>query len=75
MGTKPPAPGPSGLLAFALLDELIRTLVDKGNVSPNEAAAMLERTIANIRSLNLAIGPEAVSVLNKMLHEYRKQTR
>ena len=61
MATAPPRVGVSDLVTFAVLDELIRTFVDHGDLTGHEAASMLDRVIANVRAMNVDAGGKAIS--------------
>lgn len=74
MITKPPGAGVSEFVAFAILDELIRTLVDSGQLTRNEAADMIGRVLTRVSGTNVGPAKQAVRVLKEMLDEYRKQT-
>ena len=67
MVTKPPGSGVSEFVAFALLDELIRTLLGK-----DDAAALIGRTITSLEGMTPGLRDKALIVLKEMLHEYRK---
>jgi polyhydroxyalkanoate synthesis regulator phasin len=72
MANKPPGTNVSDFVAFAILDELIRTFVDHGDLTHHEAAAMLERVIANVRAHNASAAGAAIAALEEMLREYRR---
>lgn len=59
-------------VAFAVLDELIRTFVDHGDLTGHEAASMLDRVIANVRVNNGGSEKTAIPVLKRMRDEYRR---
>ena len=70
MATTPPRVAVSDLVTFAVLDELIRTFVDHGDLTGHEAASMLDRVIANVRAMNVDGGGKAI--LETMRDEYRE---
>ncbi|MEX0853354.1 MAG: hypothetical protein WD036_08765 [Bauldia sp.] len=74
MAATPPRVGVSDFVTFAVLDELIRTFVDHGDLTGHEAASMLDRVIANVRAMNVDAGGKAIPVLERMRDEYRKPT-
>ena len=75
MATKPPGAGVSELVAFALIDGLLRRLVAQQTIMAADAANMIEGIISDVRALNLSTGERAIPVLEEMLREYRKQAR
>lgn len=48
----PPGTEDSAFYTFAIVDELLRTLVDKDVLSRPEIAAMMERMIVHLKGLN-----------------------
>jgi polyhydroxyalkanoate synthesis regulator phasin len=74
MTTTSAGAGVSDFVAFAVLDELIRTFVDHGDLTGHEAASMLDRVIANVRAMKVDAGDKAIPVLERMRDEYRQPT-
>ena len=74
MVAHPPGAGVSEFIAFAILDELIRTLVDAGRLTRSDAAGIIERVLDRVRGSTIGPVDKAVRVLKEMLDEYRKQT-
>ncbi len=75
MNTQPPGTHPSALIAFSLVDALMRRLVRQQTIVPEDAIGMIEGIVADLRASNRSVIGEVVHVLEKMLQEYRKQTR
>jgi hypothetical protein len=71
MAITPPGAGASELVAFAIVDELIRTLVDLQILTPADTAAMIDRITTNVAKTNSATGDAAIPVLHEMFREYR----
>lgn len=72
MASKPPGTGATDLAAFALVEELIRTLVIEAAVFiPRDAAKLIDRAASNIREMKLAAGEKAIAALDEMGREYR----
>lgn len=72
MVTNPPDAGVRDVVAFALIDELIRTLVDTGILAPAEAAAMIDRVTSSLASTtDLETRDTAFPILHEMFREYR----
>ena len=72
MPRKPPTVVVSDQIAFAVVDELIRTFVDHGDLTHAEAAAMLDRVINNVRALKFGAIDKAIPILEEMRREYRR---
>jgi len=62
-------------VGFAVLDELIRTLRDKGVLDDGEIIAALERCKTAIEQIKSLRATESVEIIKEMLREYRKQAR
>jgi hypothetical protein len=69
---KPPGAGVSELVAFSLIDGLIRGLVARNVISSSDAADLISGVVEDVRLLKLAAGRQAIPVLEEMLDEYRK---
>lgn len=67
MPTKPPGATVSEFIAFAVIDELIRSTMTK-----EQAAALLSRALTNVRGVNVHVRDQAIPVMEEMLREYAK---
>ena len=65
----------AALVAFSLLDALMRRLVRQQTIMPEDAVDMLQATLRDLKGSTLAAAKPAIPVLEEMLQEYRKQTR
>lgn len=75
MATKPPATEPAALIAFAIIDALLRKLVAQQSIMAGEAADMLSGIVADLRASGRPAAKRVVPILEEMLKEYRKQAR
>ena len=71
MSTAPPG-RVRELITFLVVDELIRTFVDHGDLTHAETAAMFDRMIANVRAMKIVGVVEAIPILEGMQREYRR---
>ena len=71
MPNMPPETGPSAFIAFAVVNELLRTLVAKGTLEPADAAALLERAVDSVRGPIRHAADEAITVMQEMRSEYQ----
>jgi polyhydroxyalkanoate synthesis regulator phasin len=75
MPIEPPGTEPAALIAFSLVESLLRRLVEQETLAPEEAADMLADIIAEIKLANLSGAEAAIPVLEEMLQEYRRRVR
>ena len=68
---KSPGTTEASYVTFAIMDELIRTLVDKNVFSRTEAISILQRTIDGL-DRSKAVNAQAIPVLKEMINEYSK---
>ena len=73
--TQPPGTETAALVAFSVVDGLLRRLVRQQTITPSEAADMIDGLIADLGNSTLHAAKGAVPVLTEMLQEYRKQAR
>ena len=71
----PPGTEDSAFFAFAVVDELIRTLVDKGVLNSGDTVAMFERTVETMRNINRLQSTRCIPIAEEMIREYSKNTR
>ncbi len=71
---RPPGLNEASYTTFAIMDELIRTLVEKDLFSPADAIGVLSRTLENL-DRGRATTVHAIPVIEEMIREYSKQTR
>ena len=67
-----PAPDDKAVAGFAILGELIQTLVDKGVLSKAEVTAMLKRASDGMAKDTRASAKSAPKVIEEVLSKYRE---
>lgn len=72
LAMQPPGTEDSAFFAFAVLDELLRTLIDKGVLSKSDTVGLLNRTVASIKDSRRTQTTGFISLAEKMIGEYSK---
>jgi hypothetical protein len=67
---QPPGTPEAAYLAFAIVDELIRTLVGRGDLTKQDATDLLRRTIATMGTKALAAN--CATIVKELIAEYSK---
>jgi len=75
MAVRSPGTETAAVVAFSIVDALLRQLVAQQTILPEEAVDMLSGIITDLQSSTYAAAKPAIPVLEEMLQEYRKQTR
>lgn len=75
MPADPPETQPAALVAFSIVDALMRQLVRQQTIMPEDAVEMLTGIVSDLRSSSRSGTAEVITLLEKMLKEYRDQTR
>ena len=69
MPTKPPGTDEAAFLAFALVDALVNTLIEKGVLTRSDANGMLRSIIEDLKADSRHLSKPTAKFLGKMIEE------
>lgn len=72
MTNSPRGTDTSAFITFAIMDELIRTLVGSGVLTKAQVAGILDRTAATVGALRRPQVAESLAAIHEMANEYRQ---
>lgn len=74
MSTSPPGTVDSAFFAFVVIDELVRTLVDRDVLPREDAVGAFTRTIETLNSMGSDQARRCIPIAEEMIREYSEPT-